>query len=309
MADRSHSEIENSRNGRHLSLNSIHNLIDIFKNNISDYLNKDSIVKINLNPVTNLIFKTYFKWFPYVVTDDENIKVTENMVHIFFEDKNIILKYNNQDTKIPLGVEYKDQYQSDFTIYAEKLLDVINYHSLDCQSSDSYTALLSAILVMRESHLHNSEYFKDCIITSNQTSIETIHALEQTNTVSLAVNCTDNVLDIESIKNHCKESDEFIAGIIIPEDVEVNKEIVKALHDIDGYVYKECSYKEILNAKEYNSIGVDIIGFGPIATSEELSVYLPKSNDTGTSLSYGRIYTTPANSVGVEILKTLVADV
>ena len=56
---------------------------------------------------------------------------------------------------------------------------------------------------MRESHLHNSEYFKDCIITTNNTDIETIRALEQTNTV-IPPNCVDNKLDIDSIKNYQK---------------------------------------------------------------------------------------------------------
>ena len=48
---------------------------------------------------------------------------------------------------------------------------------------------------MRESHLHQSEFYKDCIITSNNADIETIRALEQTQTVSLPVHCEDNKLD------------------------------------------------------------------------------------------------------------------
>ena len=32
--------------------------------------------------------------------------------------------------------------------------------------------------------------------------------------------------------------------------------------------------KELLNARTYYELGVDILGFGPIATIEELSVYL-----------------------------------
>ena len=162
---------------------------------------------------------------------------------------------------------------------------------------------------MRESHLHQSEFYKDCVITSNNADIDTIRALEQTQTVSLPVHCEDNKLDINGIKDHCEQSEEFIAGIIIPEEVEVSKEIVDLVHKTDGYVYKQCSYKEMLNAKAYYNLGVDILGFGPIATIEELSVYLPRSEQTGTSLSYGRIYTTPANSVSVELLKTLVSNV
>ena len=309
MADRSHSEIENSGNGRHLSITSIQILLNTFKDNLSEYLNEDNIVKINLDPVSNLIFKSYFKWFPYVITDDTKLKIKDSVVHIFYNKDSIEINYQDQNFSIPIETTLKDQYISEYKTLAKKFLQNSNYHGIDCQSSNSFTDKLNAILVMRESHLHNSEYFKDCIITTNNTDIETIRALEQTNTVSLPVNCVDNKLDIDSIKNHCEVSDEFIAGIIIPEEVEVNEEIVKAVHDIDGYVYKQCSYKELLNASNFESLGVDIIGFGPIATTEELSVFLPCSEDTGTSLSYGRLYTTPANSISVEILKTLVTDV
>ena len=65
---------------------------------------------------------------------------------------------------------------------------------------------------MRESHLHHSEFYKDCIITSNQADIETIRALDQTHTVSLPVNCEHNKLEIDGIKDHCEQSAEFIAG-------------------------------------------------------------------------------------------------
>lgn len=309
MANRSHSEVENSGNGRHLSITSVQELLNTFKDNLSEHLTEDNIVKINLDPVTNLIFKTYFKWFPYIITDDTKIKIKENFVHIFYNDNNIEINFNDQIFSIPIESSLKDQYIPEYKSLARKFLSTSNFYGIDCQSSNSFTDKLNAILVMRESHLHNSEYFKDCIITTNNTDIETIRALEQTNTVSLPVNCVDNKLDIDSIKNHCEVSDEFIAGIIIPEEVEVNKKIIKAIHDIDGYVYKQCSYKELLNASDYESMGVDIIGFGPIATTEELSVFLPCSEETGTSLSYGRLYTTPANSISVEILKTLVADV
>lgn len=309
MADRSHSEIENSGNGRHLSITSVQTLLNTFKDNLSEHLAEDNIVKINLDPVSNLIFKSYFKWFPYVITDDTKLKIKDSVVHIFYNKDSIEINYQDQNFSIPIESTLKDQYISEYKTLAKKFLQTSNYHGIDCQSSNSFTDKLNAILVMRESHLHNSEYFKDCIITTNNTDIETIRALEQTNTVSLPVNCVDNKLDIDSIKNHCEVSDEFIAGIIIPEEVEVNEEIVKAVHDIDGYVYKQCSYKELLNASNFESLGVDIIGFGPIATTEELSVFLPCSEDTGTSLSYGRLYTTPANSISVEILKTLVADV
>ena len=89
MANRSHSEVENSGNGRHLSITSVQELLNTFKDNLSEHLTEDNIVKINLDPVTNLIFKTYFKWFPYVITDDTKIKIKENFTYFLMT---IILK-------------------------------------------------------------------------------------------------------------------------------------------------------------------------------------------------------------------------
>ena len=55
------------------------------------------------------------------------------------------------------------------------------------------------------------------LITTNNTDIETIRALEQTNT-DVPVNCVDNKLDIDSIKN-CEVSDESIAELLFTEEV------------------------------------------------------------------------------------------
>ena len=306
MADRSHSEIENGRNGRYLNLETIHNLISLFKENITDNLSDEDIVKINLDDVSNEIFKTFFKWHKFTVTCDElknprvNIEIIDDHIQVIFED---------QTYQVKIKSSIKDQLQENYKSFNKKFLNFSSYVGVDCQSYDNFTDKLSGIFVMRESHLHQSEFYKDCIITSNNADIETIRALEQTQTVSLPVHCENNRLDIDSIKEHCEQSEEFIAGIIIPEEVEVTKEIINLIHNTDGYVYKQCSYKELLNAKMFYELGVDIIGFGPIATIEELSVYLPSSDETGTSLSYGRIYTTPASSVSVEVIKTLVENV
>ena len=306
MADRSHSEIENGRNGRYLNLETIQNLISLFKENITDNLSDEDIVKINLDDVSNEIFKTFFKWHKFIVTCDEikspsvNIEIIGDHIQVTSEDQTYQVKI-----KSPI----KDQLQENYKLLNKKFLNFSSYVGVDCQSYDNFTDKLSGIFVMRESHLHQSEFYKDCIITSNNADIETIRALEQTQTVSLPVHCENNKLDIDSIKEHCEQSEEFIAGIIIPEEVEVTKEIINLIHNTDGYVYKQCSYKELLNAKMFYELGVDIIGFGPIATIEELSVYLPSSEETGTSLSYGRIYTTPASSVSVEVIKTLVENV
>lgn len=306
MADRSHSEIENGRNGRYLNLETIQNLISLFKENITDNLSDEDIVKINLDDVSNEIFKTFFKWHKFIVTCDE---IKNPSVNIEIIDDHIQVTSEDQTYQLKIKSSIKDQLQENYKSFNKKFLNFSSYVGVDCQSYDNFTDKLSGIFVMRESHLHQSEFYKDCIITSNNADIETIRALEQTQTVSLPVHCENNQLDIDSIKEHCKQSEEFIAGIIIPEEVEVTKEIINLIHNTDGYVYKQCSYKELLNAKTFYELGVDIIGFGPIATIEELSVYLPSSEETGTSLSYGRIYTTPASSVSVEVIKTLVENV
>ena len=306
MADRSHSEIENGRNGRYLNLETIQNLISLFKENITDNLSDEDIVKINLDDVSNEIFKTFFKWHKFIVTCDE---IKNPSVNIEIIDDHIQVTSEDQTYQLKIKSSIKDQLQENYKSFNKKFLNFSSYVGVDCQSYDNFTDKLSGIFVMRESHLHQSEFYKDCIITSNNADIETIRALEQTQTVSLPVHCENNKLDIDSIKEHCEQSEEFIAGIIIPEEVEVTKEIINLIHNTDGYVYKQCSYKELLNAKTFYELGVDIIGFGPIATIEELSVYLPSSEETGTSLSYGRIYTTPASSVSVEVIKTLVENV
>ena len=306
MADRSHSEIENGRNGRYLNLETIQNLISLFKENITDNLSDEDVVKINLDDVSNEIFKTFFKWHKFIVTCDE---IKNPSVNIEIIDDHIQVTSEDQTYQLKIKSSIKDQLQENYKSFNKKFLNFSSYVGVDCQSYDNFTDKLSGIFVMRESHLHQSEFYKDCIITSNNADIETIRALEQTQTVSLPVHCENNKLDIDSIKEHCEQSEEFIAGIIIPEEVEVTKEIINLIHNTDGYVYKQCSYKELLNAKMFYELGVDIIGFGPIATIEELSVYLPSSEETGTSLSYGRIYTTPASSVSVEVIKTLVENV
>jgi len=306
MADRSHSEIENSRNGRHLNLETIQNLISLFKEDITDNLSDEDIVKINLDDVSNEIFKTFFKWYNFAVTCDE---IKNPSVNIEIIDDHIQINYEDQIYQVQIKSSIKDQLHEHFKLFNKKFLEYSNYVGVDCQSYDNFTDKLSGIFVMRESHLHHSEFYKDCIITSNNADIETIRALEQTQTISLPVHCENNQLDIDGIRDHCEQSEEFIAGIIIPEEVEVTEEIINLIHNTDGYVYKQCSYKELLNAKTFYELGVDILGFGPIATIEELSVYLPSSEETGTSLSYGRIYTTPASSVSVEVIKTLVANV
>jgi hypothetical protein len=302
MANRSHSEIENSGNGRYLSVDSVQELINKFKQ-YSDNLNEDDIVKVSLDTTAYTIFNTFFKWFPYVITDDHRVKNPTISISVD-NDYIVIDKQDTYSNTIPCTFDTSSN-QLDYKPLIDQFLNKSNYANVDCQSYDSYTDKLSGILVMRESHLHQMQYFKDCLITANNCDIDTIRALEQTNTISLPVHSQDNNLNLDSIKNHCEQSSEFIAGIIIPEDVTVTKEIVDLLHGINAYVYKQCAYKEMIDSNKLSAIGVDIIGFGPIAVSDELSPFLPASSETGTSISYGSIYNKPAHERSVAILQTI----
>ena len=58
MADRTHSETENSRNGRHLSIETICSLVDTFNENISDNLTEEDIVKVSLDDTSFSVFST-----------------------------------------------------------------------------------------------------------------------------------------------------------------------------------------------------------------------------------------------------------
>lgn len=300
MADRSHSQTENSRNGRHLSIETIYSLIDSFKETISDNLTEKDIVKVSLDNTSYKIFSTFFKWFPYTITDDQKIKTTTTVTQ---DSDKIIILYEGKETLIPLDYSWNSNVEHSSSV--TKFLDWSHYKNINCQSYDSFTDKLNGILVMRESHLHQMQYFKDCIITANNCDIDTIKALEQSNTVSLAVNLKDNKLDIESVTEHCTQSAEFVAGIIIPEDVAVTNKIIEQLHSIDSYVYKQCSYKEVLDSNKFFTMGVDIIGFGPIATTDELSPFLPNTS----SIAYGTIHNKPAHERSVAILNTVIADV
>ena len=68
-------------------------------------------------------------------------------------------------------------------------------------------------------------------------------------------------------------------------------------------------HQELLSINDFYNLGVDIVGFGPIVTTESLSYYLPSSETTGTSISYGRINNNSASDRSIEILKTLIKDV
>ena len=183
MANRSHSQIENSRNGRHLSIETIYLLIHTFKELISDNLTDDDIVKVSLDDITYDIFSTFFKWFPYTITNDQKVKTATT---ITFDTDNIVVSYNDKKTLIP--IEFAWNSNIDYKSTIEKFLQWSKYVNIDCQSYNSFTDKLSGILVMRESHRHQMQYFKDCVITANNCDMDTINALEQSKTVSLAVN-------------------------------------------------------------------------------------------------------------------------
>ena len=92
MANRTHSQTENSRDGRHLSIETIRSLIDTFNKSISDHLTEDDIVRVSLDETSYSIFSTFFKWFPYTITNDQKVKTTNT---ITLNTDNIVVLFNN----------------------------------------------------------------------------------------------------------------------------------------------------------------------------------------------------------------------
>ena len=128
MADRSHSKIENGGNGRYLNLETIQNLISLFKENITDNLSDEDIVKINLDDVSNEIFKTFFKWHKFTVTCDElknprvNIEIIDDHIQVIFED---------QTYQVKIKSSIKDQLQENYKLFNKKFLNFSSYVGVD----------------------------------------------------------------------------------------------------------------------------------------------------------------------------------
>lgn len=308
MADRAHSKVENSRHGRRVSINNIQNLILFFNDNIVDSLSESNIVYLkNFHTETYEIFKTYFKWCPFVITN-QPIKINNDTI-LIEQDKNFIINFNNISHTILIDENISKIPHVDISDLKQKFTEKFKYPHINCQPIDSFTSHLSAILGIKERHLHCSEFYKDCFITTNNADISFINALKQSNSVSLPVHIENNIMSSDSIKNHCDESAEFVAGLIVPENIDVEDKSIKLIHDINGYVYKECSYKEALDLPIYFDRGVDIVSFGPVASNEELMFYMPSSDNDKFSISSGNLYTAPYSTNSLELLKTLVSNV
>ena len=92
----------------------------------------------------------------------------------------------------------------------------------------------------------------------------------------------------EDVKN-------FLQNIITNdiEKVNLSTSIFSALFTPQGKYLFEC--------------GVDVIGFGPVATTEKLHYYLPmhKQDNTGLSLGFGTVSQTAYNRQSIEICKNI----
>ena len=89
--------------------------------------------------------------------------------------------------------------------------------------------------------------------------------------------------------------------------MEVTNEIIELVHK-PWIRLQTMLYKELLNAKTFYELGVDILGSSQLLPRGTKCFQIRSIIDRHR-LSYGRIYTTPANSVSVELLKTLVSNV
>ena len=125
-------------------------------------------------------------------------------------------------------------------------------------------------MTVREYFRHQMKAHKDCVITVNNADMNTINALTNSNSTGLAVNVIDNKIDLDTLEDHCKESSEFISCIILPDDIENIEAVSNIVHKYNIKVIKIASYEDFLSETPLAEQGVDVIAFGPVATTHEL---------------------------------------
>lgn len=303
MADRTHSEIEDSRYGRYINLDILDELLESIheiKEEEKFVLSLDESVESTLEDV----LKSYLKW--------HQVKVIPNA-----KGKNVFATLHQSPSRLILESDEKKSF-SYFYDNLEKDIDVSNvkksilsltgFFDITFQSTNNGNDIFTSIMTVREYFRHNMLAHKDCVITVNNADMHTINALSNSNSTGLAVGYTDNKIDIDTLKSHCKESAEFISCIILPDEVENIKDICDVVKDYNIFVIKIASYEDFLRGKELYNNGVDIIAFGPVATIEKLHYYLPyhKQDNTGFSLGFGTVSQSGYNRRSIEICKSII---
>lgn len=305
MANRTHSQTENSRYGRYINLDILDDLLDSIhelKEEEKFVLSLDESVEDTLHDV----LKTYLKWHQIKVIPNAKNNV---LGELHQAPSRLVLVNPEENKSFPY---FYDNLDKDIKVdkLKESVLSHTGYHDMTFQSSCDGLDIFTGIMTIREYYRHNMKAHKDCVITVNNADINTINALTYSNSTALAVSCVDNKIDIDTLTNHCKESAEFISCIVLPDDVENIKEVCDIAHEHDIMVFKTTSYNDILKGKYLFECGVDVIGFGPVATTEKLHYYLPmhKQDNTGLSLGFGTVSQTAYNRKSIEICKNIPID-
>lgn len=302
MADRTYSETEDSRYGRYINLDILDDLLESIhelKDEEKYILSLDESVETTLADV----LKSYLKW--------HKIKVIPNA-----KGKNVLGTLHQAPARLVLESEvdisftyFYDNLLKNIEVsnIKEKILSMTGYFDLTFQSSTS-NDLFTAIMTAREYFRHNMLEHKDCVITVNNADMNTISALTNSNSTGLAVGYNNNLIDIETLKTHCKESAEFISSIILPEEVENVSEVCDLVKQYNILVIKSASYEDILCGTELFDQGVDFITFGPVATTEKLHYYLPyhKQDKTGLSLGFGSVSQSGYDRKSIAICKNII---
>lgn len=302
MADRTHSEIEDSRYGRYINLDILDDLLE----SIHELKNDDKFVLSldeSVEPTLEDVLKSYLKW--------HQIKVIPNA-----KGNNIFATLHQSPSRLVLESEvnvsfsyFYDNLEKDIDVsdIRKNILSLTGYFDITFQSTNNGNDIFTAIMTAREYLRHNMLAHKDCVITVNNADMNTINALSNTNSTGLAVGFNDNKIDIETLKTHCEESAEFISCIILPDDTENVKEVCDIVKDYNIITIKIASYEDFLRGKELYNNGVDIIVFGPVATIEKLHYYLPyhKQDNTGYSLGFGSVSQSGYNRRSIEICKSI----
>ncbi len=302
MADRTHSEIEDSRYGRYINLD----ILDDLLTSIYELKDKDHFVLSLDSSVENTIedvLRTYLKWHDIKVIP--NAKTTNVLATLHQSPSRFVLE-SNEKKSFPYHYDNLEK-TVNVTDLQNNILACTGYHAMTFQSSSSETDIFTAIMTVREYYRHKMKAHKDCVITVNNADMQTINSLSHSNSTGLAVGYDENKIDMDTIKIHCDESAEFISCIILPDDVENTKEVCDLVHQHDIKVIKIASYEDFLEGKKLYNNGVDIITFGPVATTEELHYYLPfhRQDNTGLSLGFGTVSQTAYNRKSIEICKNI----
>jgi len=306
MADRTHSEIEDSRYGRYINLDILDELLDSIhelKEEEKFILSLDSSVEDTLKDT----LRTYLKWHDIKVIP--NAKA--NVLATLHQSPSRFVLVKPDDTELSISYYY-DNLEKDIDIedLQKNILSHTGFFDMTFQSSSNKNDIFTAIMTVREFYRHHMKAHKDCVITVNNADINIINALSYANCTGLAVSCNENKIDLDTLKTHCKESAEFISSIILSDDVENIKDVCNIVHEYDIKVIKVASYKDFLRGKELYNSGVDIIVFGPVATTKELHYYLPyhRQDKTGLAIGFGTVSQTAYNRQSIEICKNIPID-